>query len=131
MRDSKGRAGGTALDPDREQSQRRAIGTQIAFHLFPAQEPRREKERVRAALLHVALCAAVEREEAVVHLLASERHGELLTPECAVDHLLLYLLRVFGRDGALAEGILVDERKPAKLLPGGEGVFEGAAVGTA
>ena len=117
VRDSKGRLGGATLKPDRDQNQRRAVRAGISFRLLPAQETRCEKEGVRTTLLHVASRPAVEREETIVHLLAGKRHGELPTIEGIADHLLLDPLRLFGRDGAVADGILIGERKPRNFFP--------------
>ena len=65
------------------------------------QEAGGKEERVRTALLHVAACASIEREEAVVHLLARERHGELTTLEGIEDHSLLESLDLGQRKGSV------------------------------
>ena len=81
--------------------------------------------------LHVAPRPAIERQQTVIHLLASERHDDLSTLEGIADDLFLNPLRVLWRDCPVAERIVVIQGEPLKLLSGGELVFEHGDAWTA
>ena len=125
------RLGRSTLHLDRDEDHGCAVDTGIAFGLIPSEEPRSEKERVRAALLHVAPRAAVERQQSVVHLLAGERYNDLSAFERIAADFLLDPLRLFWGDRPVAERIVVVQGEPSKLSSGGKLVFESGDARTA
>ena len=131
VRDPIRRLGRSTLQLDRDEDHGCAVGTGIAFGLLPSEEPRSEKERVRAALLHVAPRAAVERQQSVVHLLAGERYNDLSAFERIADDVLLDPLHVLRGDRPVAERIVVVQGEPSKFFFGGKLVFESGDARTA
>ena len=131
VRNPERRLGRSALKTDRDEDERGAIGAGIAFGFLPSEKPRSEKERVRAAFLHVASGAPVKRQQAVVHLLAGERDNDLSALERIANDLFLDPLRFLWRDRPAAEGIVVAEGEPPEFLSAGKLVFKVSDARTA